>query len=312
LAKPKNIDDAGVEFVDKIARNKHVRAFLLGRLLYAQPYDFQTNDRFAGIIGDLISDDIRRFGRFEYVSLRILDELVLRHLPCKQLYCLDVGANIGNHALFFCRSFAQVIAFEPCPWARELLNLNVAMNNVDNVIVQPMGLSDRKDTAQLSICLPNLGGSFVRCHGDAGPQLANPSAEDVEIELNSGDSVVDPAWPVGFIKVDVEGMESQVIAGLVSTIERHHPVIMLEHLESAIDIHTGTTKATTILGDLGYSPYEVRRIVRSRVKPINDFLTYLFGNIRYVLSPIRKFEMRMYANVVYLTENVADQIIKRT
>ena len=303
--------DGSLHFVDTIARNNHVRAALLGRLLQAHRYDFQTYGRIATITGDWIGDNIRRFGRYENLQLRAIDALIFSHLPCKRQYCLDVGANIGNHSLFFSRYFARVVAFEPNPLARTLLDLNLAMNDVGNVEVHPVGLSDHAGNAQLSICLDNLGGSQVRDFAEAKPAFATGFVGDVEIDLVPGDSILDPASPVGFVKIDVEGMESHVLRGLDRTIDRHRPVIMLEQLANAVDEKTGSTEASILLENKGYRPYEIQRIVRCRIKLVNDILTYIFGSIRYVLAPVRTFEKRNYDVLLFLTEDVIKRIGRR-
>lgn len=55
---------------------------------------------------------------------------------------LDIGANIGNHTLFFSNIFDQVISFEPSERNVWILKANLELNNIKNVIVVPKGLSD--------------------------------------------------------------------------------------------------------------------------------------------------------------------------
>jgi FkbM family methyltransferase len=311
LVNADNSVDGSLVFVDTIVRNTHVRSFLLGRLLGAHSHSFETYDRMAAIVGDPIADIIRRFGRYEDFQLRAIDTLILSRLPCKQLYCLDVGANIGNHSLFFSRYFAQVVAFEPGSVACTLLELNLAMNDVDNVEVQPVGLSDRAGTAKYSVNWKNLGGSYVPSLGKPKLRSELYDVNDVDIDLVPGDSILDPDSPVGFVKIDVEGMESHVLRGLDRTIDRYRPVIMLEQLPSAVDEKTGSTEASILLENKGYRTFEIRRVVRARSKLVNDILTYLFGSIHYVLVPVRTFEKRIYPVLLFLTEDLIKRIWKR-
>ena len=87
---------------------------------------------------------------------------------------------------------------------------------------------------------------------------------------------------------------------------------MLELLATAVEEKTSSTEASFILEKLGYRPYEIRRIKRSRIKLVNDFLTYLFGNIRYVLTPIQFFEKRDYSVVLYLPEDITSRMVSPT
>ena len=64
--------------------------------------------------------------------------------------CLDIGANVGNHTVFFARhcGFSEVIPFEPNPVAAEMFRRNVQLNELRNVNLQYVGIA--------------LGGAFAR------------------------------------------------------------------------------------------------------------------------------------------------------
>ena len=59
--------------------------------------------------------------------------------------------------------------------------------------------------------------------------------------------------PVGFIKIDVEGFEAEVLAGAAELIRRDHPVLVIEmeeaHTRRPIEIMVGEVEA------LGYTAY---------------------------------------------------------
>lgn len=295
-------------FVETFKRTSRLRVFLLRRLLRAHQYDFEAYDRLAAIVGDEISDQIRVQGRYEDISLRAIETLLLPHLACDRQYCLDVGANIGNHSIFFSAFFARVVAFEPNPLARTLLELNLQVNGANNVDINSVGLSDSSGTARLSVCRDNLGASRLKHLAEADPAFAARIAEEVEIDVVPGDSTLAPEISVGFIKIDVEGLESQVLRGLARTIEQHRPVIMLEQLAPGVDVATGRTSVTDFLTDFGYRPFEIQRIRRSRFKLVNDLLTYLFGNVRHALTPITYFERRDYSALLYLTDEIVELV----
>ena len=153
----------------------------LERLLRRHPFDSERYGRMAGVIGDHISDKIRVFGRYELDELDALDAFVLARLPGRTRCCVDVGANIGNHCLFFSQRFSRVLAFEPNPLAVDLLRWNLRANGIDNVTVHAVGLAEQPSTATLSIVDRNLGSShLVRAvgRGSAGerPRAGRPGA----------------------------------------------------------------------------------------------------------------------------------------
>ena len=55
-------------------------------------------------------------GRYENSSLMLVEEFIKNKLPnAKDKTALDIGANIGNHSIFFAKQFKYVYAFEPNP-----------------------------------------------------------------------------------------------------------------------------------------------------------------------------------------------------
>jgi FkbM family methyltransferase len=295
-------------FTDKVPWRRRNRVLLLRRLLRVFPHDFESYGRVVAIIGDDIGDEIRAVGRYEDVELRAIEALLFRHLPCDQQQCLDIGANIGNHTLFFSRFFARVIAFEPNPIACTLLNLNLSLNGVSNVEVHTVGLSNAAGTAHLSVCRDNLGASRLRHLAERSPAFLSRVASDVEIKLVRGDSIIDSRMPVGFVKIDVEGHECEGLQGIAETIGRDRPVIMVEQLASSMDAETGRPGVAGFLEALGYRPFEIRRTDRSRVNLVNRALRYLLGSDRYTLAPLRTIERRNYSALLYLTGEIAERI----
>lgn len=268
----------------------------LERLLRHHRRDVALHGNVAGVIGDHISDKIRVFGRYELDELQALDAFVLRRLPGRMRCCVDVGANIGNHCLFFSRRFAKVLAFEPNPLAVDLLRWNLRANGVRNVAVHAAGLAERPSTATLSIVDRNLGASHV----DDGSGNDSAAGDRVQVDLVRGDDLLLDEEAVDLVKVDVEGFELGVLRGLQRTLERHRPIVLAETLPAKIDPATGTTEVAELLAGLGYVPFEMAWRRRSRLKWLDSLLTALHGTSVRVLRPIRRFEHRSYPMVVFV------------
>lgn len=134
---------------------------------------------------------------------------------------LDIGANIGNHALWLAGRFRQVLCFEPNPAALDYLRVNAGCH--DNITLYPLGLSDGPGTTWLE--LPgenNLGQARIRDGKLPGAQ---------EINLETGDDFLrrGKVHDVDFIKIDVEGHEWEVLTGLAETIRDRTPIIVFEY-----------------------------------------------------------------------------------
>lgn len=150
---------------------------------------------------------IRRWGRpYELPLLEHIWRLGLSGTA------VDVGANIGNHALWFAAVCGlRVEAFEPV-FAVELAR-NVEINNLgSSITVHPVGLGDSDATAE-----------HVGPHGRL-------SVGEGEIPLRRLDDY--PLTDVALIKIDVEGMEAAVLRGAEQTIREHRPVIFAEEWDS--------------------------------------------------------------------------------
>lgn len=132
---------------------------------------------------------------------------------------LDVGANIGNHSLYLASvTGCRVEAFEPNLSLCEALQSSIALN----------GLNERVRVHQVGVADTEGFGHFN--HVDAsnlGAQSLEVSRNADEIKLISLDQLDLPA-PVRMIKVDVEGMELQVLNGARHLIQRDHPILYIE------------------------------------------------------------------------------------
>ncbi|ABC62369.1 FkbM family methyltransferase [Erythrobacter litoralis] len=130
---------------------------------------------------------------------------------------LDVGANVGNHALFAALVLGadRVIASEPQEVAARIFETNAALNHVANRIeLHRVGLSDSAGQARLQSTSNNLGAARLE-QGEGG------------IDLVTGDALVGEQ-AIGFIKIDTEGFELPVLRGLTATIARDHPPLFVE------------------------------------------------------------------------------------
>jgi FkbM family methyltransferase len=139
----------------------------------------------------------------------------------------DVGANIGFFTLIGARLVepgGRAIAFEPVPANVEAIRANAALNGIDNVDVleKAAGAERRHDRLLL---VEDLSWSHLESRG-WHPQ----TTEAVDIEVVTIDELVGSGEvpPPALVKIDVEGSEGDVLAGMRDTIERHRPAIVCE------------------------------------------------------------------------------------
>ena len=188
--------------------------YLPGMIVYS-PFYGRPVQFFVRNVADTIQNHHVTGRFFELPEL----QAVHRHFPKGGVY-LDVGANVGNHVLFVALAELtdKIIVIEPNPDAIALLQANLRLNEltfVDRSFLG-VGLSDVEVQAELVKPPPNnLGEAFVR---------DNPKGQ---IRLVTGDSLC-AGRAIDFIKIDVEGHEMRVLAGLEQVIAANRPVMLVE------------------------------------------------------------------------------------
>ena len=134
---------------------------------------------------------------------------------------LDVGANIGNHALYLADIFDEVHCFEPSPKVADRLEENVGLNHARNIQIHRLGLGSSVGTVPFSTDENLALGKFL--HGESkGAEL---------LPVTTGDKWIADAGLQRFdyIKIDVEGFEDEVLLGLRETIRRFRPLVSFEY-----------------------------------------------------------------------------------
>ena len=193
---------------------------------------------------DLISDYIILDGWFEHQILKFLEKSVFPNLP-KRSTCLDIGAHIGNHSLYFSQYFENVIALEPHPTTFEILKLNA--DSVDNITTMNVGCSNISCKKSAYEPAGNSGGATVNI-----PSQNEISSKEFEFFLTPLDEldILQKVNSIDFIKVDVEGHEFECFKGAKNLLERHSPVIACEILKNSII--NGMSPVVNLLGQFGY------------------------------------------------------------
>lgn len=135
---------------------------------------------------------------------------------------LDVGANIGLMTIPFSKMIGtngKVLSFEPQPKIYYTLCGNIAINNLNNVESYNLAVGDTNEPLFLPSIdykkLNNFGGISLSDSGDV--KINQIKLDDLSFEK------------LNFIKIDVEGMEINVLEGSKETIKKHRPILYIEN-----------------------------------------------------------------------------------
>ncbi len=152
-----------------------------------------------------------------FYELDVLMKCRERYLPGTAI--IDVGANIGNHSVFYAAILgATVYAFEPDQRSYDLLELNIVANDLEGKIVtECCGIGAQDGIGSLHAGTPHSG-------------TARVTFGDGDLPVRSLGSLAS-ADPISIVKIDVEGTESAVLQGSAALIEAWQPdfIVEVEH-----------------------------------------------------------------------------------
>jgi len=163
----------------------------------------------------------------------------LRRVVRPRARVVDVGANTGNHTVFFAGPMKArlVTPFEPLPEAASALRAAVERNGLANVDLSRLGIGIAAEVGRARLVTSERGGL------GATSLAADPSGA---IVVSTLDSMLSD--PIDLLKIDVEGMEMSALAGAAGVIARWRPLIFVEIA------NRNTAAFSAWLRSVGYRP----------------------------------------------------------
>jgi FkbM family methyltransferase len=185
----------------------------LGRRLPPPPSPVQERVNGGRMLLDL-DDYVQR--KIWYRSLEPVATRALRRLLRPGDVAFDVGANVGYYTLLFASRVGpsgSVHAFEPVNG--DVLEENVALSAFENVVVSRTAAG----AVPGSVAIGRRAGAEGR---SSGAWRRGPALDAIEVEQIALDDYVEAHVPgrIRLVKIDVEGMEVDVIAGLRRSLGR--------------------------------------------------------------------------------------------
>jgi FkbM family methyltransferase len=138
---------------------------------------------------------------------------------------IDIGANAGYFTLLGSSCVSKVIAFEPIPQNISQIQKHLLANNINNVVLENMAISDT--TGQVSFVIEennansHLSEIYIQ-HADTKP-LQTININSVRLDDYVKCNLLTP----NVIKIDVEGAEIKVLNGARETFIKYKPVCII-------------------------------------------------------------------------------------
>jgi len=233
----------------------------------------------------LFLDKLDSLGLFLHRSYEEYETEIVKKIIKKGETVVDVGANIGYFTLIFAKLVGKngkVFAFEPDPSNLDLLKKNIETNGYKNVILVNKALSSKTGTTKLFLSDINLGDHMI--------VDAKENRSSIEIDTITGDDYFSGFMEkINFIKMDIQGAETDSIIGMSSLLGKMTDVkIMIEF-------------APKKLKNFGHNPIELLNILTE-----NDFKLFEINDDKKKIIPtnsqvlIKKYppDMRKYTNLL--------------
>lgn len=186
---------------------------------------------------------------YEPDAVAVIDSLVLAGDTC-----IDIGANVGALTLALARRVGpsgKIFAFEPGPLTYPRLLRNIRLNPAIArcVVAERLGLSDTPGELLWSEEVGNPGNATLL--GSSGVPVQVVTVDDYfgRLQLER----------IRLVKIDVEGMELEVLRGGRETWIRHRPFLYFETLR-AFETARGMPlfgQIQAVLGEIGYALFRI-------------------------------------------------------
>lgn len=201
---------------------------------------------------------------------------LLRELVPADGVAVDIGANIGTHTLTLARTVGPtgaVLAFEPNPPIRSVLERNVILNNLENVRIFDCALGDKQGLLPLRV--PKADSVEYSNMGMASLVALDSPHELVDVRIYTLDEIFSQTGlnRLDVVKVDVQGYECQVLTGMNKVLANYAPIVIFEYEAWAWDkAGMSMDNVTNLFKAAGYQLWRFVAGGLSMIEPLPDLV----------------------------------------
>ena len=194
--------------VDKLLKGENIVSF-----------NYQSTPIKFEITGKNLAVEIANVGGTFYELPEL--EFIRQNLKSSNPVIVDIGANTGNHLVYFAKIMqaSKVIPIEFHPDILATLKKHISINQVSNIDLSILGYAIGE----------NSGTSFIKEHPAKDlclTEIDNNIINGTKVEVMTLDDLIKEK--VDFIKVDVQGTEVKALTGAKNLISIYQPDMLVE------------------------------------------------------------------------------------
>ena len=208
-----------------------------------------------------------------------LTKKILKKALKKNYNCIDIGCHKGEilDLMLKYSPKGKHYGFEPIP--NLFKELESKYKNKASIFPYALSNNNGITTFQFVKNAPAYSGIKKRKYN-----VANPGIKEIKVEMRTLDDIINFDEKIHFIKIDVEGGESDVMKGALNLLKANKPTIIFEYGKGAGDYY-GTTPAELynfISNEISLNIFTLSSYIKNK-KPLslNEFANYFNTNKEY-------------------------------
>lgn len=215
-----------IKFSRFIGKRDFIRRSLRYRVFTKLKMDFEFEVNFYGYkyrgnLNNYIDRSVFFFGAHEKEQMNFSKKYI------KDCIVIDCGSNTGNHSLFYSAFSKQVISIEANETLVKDLKNRIHLNKISNIDTYNCGAGSQ-NAKSLPFYISESDNYGVSSFID---NFAPNNSIIKQVEIKTLDSIVMnyKNSKIGFIKIDCEGFDYEVLKGARGLISRDMPLIQIEY-----------------------------------------------------------------------------------
>jgi FkbM family methyltransferase len=250
--------------------------------------EFVTIKNFMGDISMRVDRNSYMGGSIFWNGFHHASELIFLNKYLKaDMTFIDIGANQGEFTLFAAKKIKNgfVHAFEPTPFQLGLLEHNLILNKFENVSIHKFGLFDKNCTMDVFTSDNPESDGAVNEGLSSLFKAGGRNIVEATIELKVFDELFfDVLDRLDVVKIDIEGAELFALKGMMKSIDKFRPLILMEINEIAMQ-EAGYTKEDLLSFLLPFE-YKFYKIYRGKPIKLSSLEEVVFGNFIFTTEEL--------------------------